>query len=112
MARFRLFAGTRPGTFLDWRALASMRGVLRQAWNVLETLARAQSLEKLLQTHGRRCPRGREADHFLAREGRRAVDRLADRASANWHRHTADYAFPGAARKPLEELLHRTRHNR
>ena len=57
--------GDETGTFWDWRARAGTRDVARHAWNVLETRVPDQSIEKFLQTGGRRCPRWRGADSLL-----------------------------------------------
>jgi hypothetical protein len=57
------------GTAGHSRACATSRDT---AWNVLETLDRDQSLEKLLQTHGRRCPRGRKLTTSLLERSSRS----------------------------------------
>jgi hypothetical protein len=65
MARFGFFAGTRRvhfGTGGHSRARSTSRDT---ALTVLETVHRDHSLEKFLQTGGRRCPRWRDADSLL-----------------------------------------------
>jgi hypothetical protein len=64
MARLGFFGGYETGTFWDRRVLAGTRDISGHL-TVVETVDRDHSLEKFLQTGGRRCPRWRDADSLL-----------------------------------------------